>query len=97
MRDEKDVNTIEVSVTYAGSRKGPWEHAYEPTVPLSKVRGDAMAHFEVTDSTDAGGNQILYKLMHGGNTLNDLTRTVGAEAGDEDGLEIRLVREVIAG
>jgi hypothetical protein len=97
MRDDKDIDTIEVSVTYAGSRKGPWEHAYEPTAQLSRVRGDAMAYFEVADSADAAGNQILYKLMHGANTLNDLTRTVGAEAGERDRLELRLVREVIAG
>jgi hypothetical protein len=97
MSGQTGVATIDVGVTYAGSRKGPWKQAYEPSTQLAKVRDDAMGHFEVADSTDAAGNQIVYKLMHGGDTLNDLTKTVGAESGDKPHLELRLVRQVIAG
>jgi len=89
--------TINVAVTYAGGRKGPWDQAYEPAVQLAKVRQDAMTHFEVADSTDAAGNQIVYKMMHAGDTINDLAKTVGSEAGDKDRLELRLVRQVVAG
>lgn len=97
MSGQTSVATIEVGVTYAGSRKGPWKKAYEPSTQLSTVREDAMGHFEVADSTDPGGNQIVYKLMHGGDTNDDLTKTVGVEAGDKPHLELRLVRQVIAG
>ena len=76
---------------------GPWEQAYEPSTQLARVRQDAMSHFQVADSTDAAGNQIVYKLMHGADTINDLTKTVGAEAGGKERLELRLVRQVIAG
>lgn len=97
MSGQTGVATVQVGVTYAGSRKGPWKQVYEPGEQLSKVRTDAMGHFEVADSTDPAGNQIVYKLMQGGDTINDLTKTVGAEAGDKPHLELRLVRQVIAG
>lgn len=97
MSGQTGVATVEVGVTYAGSRKEPWKQGYEPAVQLSTVRTDAMTHFEVADSTDASGNQIVYKLMHGADSINDLTKTVRAEAGDKPHLQLRMVRQVIAG
>lgn len=88
---------IDVQVTYAGGREGPWRAEYESSARLSTVRADAMNHFQLSDTTDPAGNQIVYKLMHGGDTINDLNRTVGEEAGGKPHLVLRLVRQVIAG
>src|SRR5438309_10330075 len=96
MSGQTSVAAVEVGVTYAGSRKEPWKQAYEPAIPLAKARTDAMTYFEVADSTDASGNQIVYKLMHGGDTISDLARTVGDESGPKPQLELRLVRPVPA-
>ena len=84
-------------MTYAGSRKEPWKKGYEPATQVATVRTDAMTHFEVADSTDASGGQIVYKLMHGAVTINDLATTVGDESGQKPHLELRLVRQVVAG
>jgi hypothetical protein len=96
MSAQTGTRTIETQVTYAGGRKGPFEQDYEPTITNAVVRTAAMTHFELADSTDASGQQISYKLMHGGDTV-DLTKTVGELAKHEDELKMRLVRQVSAG
>jgi hypothetical protein len=88
--------TRKVVVTFAGGRRGPWQNEYQPTSPLSAVRSDAMAHFAVADSAE-GGNQVIFRLFHGGERLDDLDQTVGAIGEGHGALALRLVREVIAG
>ncbi len=89
--------TIAVSVTYAGSRKGPFKEEFGPTTTLAAVRQAAIHYFEVADGGDGGGNQIVFNLVHGDHTIKDLNRTVAEEADNEHHLQMRLVREVIAG
>ncbi len=93
---ERTDSTRPVVVTYAGGRQGPWRHTYEDATPLSTVRADAMTHFGVADSAD-GGDQVVFRLYHGGDPLKDLVQPVGAVGHGEGELALRLVREVIAG
>lgn len=85
-----------VVVTYAGGRQGPYQHEYAETEQLASVRSDALTHFGVADSTE-GGNQIVFRLYHGGDPVADLTKTVGAAEPGKGALAFRLIREVIAG
>jgi hypothetical protein len=89
-------DTREVVVSFAGGRLGPWKKTYPETTTLSVVRSEAMNHFGVADSAD-GGNQVLFRLYHGGNRLDDLNEIVGQIGHGEGALALRLVREVIAG
>lgn len=86
----------QVNVSYAGGRQGPWKHEYPDATTLSVVRSDAMTHFGVADTTE-GGNQVVFRLYHGGDRQDDLTGTVGDLGHDKGTLALRLVREVIAG
>jgi hypothetical protein len=86
----------EVHVSYAGGRHGPWTHDYADATPLATVRNDAMTHFGVADSAE-GGNQVVFRLYHGGELQDDLNRAVGNVGHGEGTLALRLVREVIAG
>ncbi len=88
--------TREVVVSFAGGRLGPWKNVYPETTTLSVVRSDAMTHFGVADSAD-GGNQVVFRLYHGGDRLDDLNQIVGQIGHGEGALAMRLVREVIAG
>jgi hypothetical protein len=97
MVETKAGTTTEVTVTYAGGRGGPWKQTYLNDTQLGPVREDAMSHFQVADSTDAGGNQILFRLYHGRDRMDDLNQTVGDRAEGRPHLSFRLVREVIAG
>lgn len=86
----------EVVVAYAGGRHGPWKHEYSRSTALSVVRSEAMAHFGVADTTE-GGNQVAFRLYHGGDRIDDLNQTVGEIGPGHGALAIRLIREVIAG
>lgn len=88
--------TITAGVTYAGSRKPPFAEQFAPETKLSGVRMAAMTYFEVADSTDASGNQTVYRLKSGGETM-DLEKTLGDVAERRPRVEFRLVRELIAG
>jgi hypothetical protein len=86
----------EVIVNYAGARHGPWKKRYGEATLLSIVRTEAMSHFGVADSTD-GGNQVVFRLYHGGDRLDNLDTMVGEIGHGEGVLALRLIREVIAG
>jgi hypothetical protein len=86
----------EVVVSYAGGRHGPWKHEYPGTTALSVVRSDALTHFGVADIAE-GGNQVVFRLYHGGDRIDDLNQTVGDVGPGHGALALRLVREVIAG
>jgi hypothetical protein len=85
-----------VVVSYAGGRQGPYQHDYAENEPLATVRSDALTHFGLADSTE-GGNQIVFRLYHGGDPISDLGVTVGDAEPGNGALAFRLVREVIAG
>ncbi|MEA2677350.1 MAG: hypothetical protein QOJ81_1491 [Chloroflexota bacterium] len=85
-----------VVVSYAGGRHGPYQHEYPESEQLATVRSDALTHFGLADSTD-GGNQVVFRLYHGGDYVSDLTRTVGDVEPGKGAVAFRLVREVIAG
>jgi len=91
-------STVKVEVGYAGGRKGPYREHLAPETSLTTVRGNAMTHFGVVDSTDAAGNRIVFTLTDG-NAPVDLAKTVDdlATGKHERELELRLIREVIAG
>lgn len=85
-----------VVVSYAGGREGPWTHEYDPTTKLSVVRADAMSHFGLADTAE-GGNQVVFRVYHGGDRLEDLDRSIAETATGQGALALRLIREVIAG
>jgi hypothetical protein len=85
-----------VVVSYAGGRQGPYQHEYPESEQLSTVRSDAMSHFGLADSTE-GGNQVVFRLYHGGDPVADVSGTVGDAEPGKGALAFRLVREVIAG
>jgi hypothetical protein len=89
-------STVKVEVGYAGGRMGPYRAHLAPDTSLTTVRAEAMTHFGVADSTDAAGNRLVYTLTDG-NAPVDLGKTVGDLATGKRELELRLVREVIAG
>ena len=86
-----------VLVSYAASRKGQWDGKYPAATPLSVVRDAAMAFFGVADHVDGAGNGEVYELMDRGETLDDLTVTIGDVADSSQSLVLRLVRRLVAG
>ena len=84
-----------VVVSYAGGRQGPYRHEYAESEQLSTVRSDALTHFGIADSAE-GGNQVVFRLYHGGDPVSDLSITVGDAEPGNGALAFRLVREVIA-
>lgn len=91
-----NIELREVVVSYAGGRQGLWKKEYADTTPMAMVRSDAMDHFGVADSAD-GGNQVVFRLYHGGDRIDDLNLTVSQVGHGQGALAFRLVREVIAG
>ena len=85
-----------VTVTYAGSRRGKWEHKYPADAEISTVRKDTVDFFGVSDHADEAGNQVVFELVDRGETLN-VSEKVGYIAGDRDNVALRLVRRLIAG
>jgi hypothetical protein len=87
---------VEVAVTYAGA-EGPFKQAYAADAQLQQVKADVLAAFGLAETTDEAGNQTLYVLYRGGDKITDLSQTVGDFADHRKHLQLRLVREVIAG
>jgi hypothetical protein len=85
-----------VVVSFAGGRKGPFQHDYAGSTTVNVVRADAMQHFGVADSSDGSG-QVVYRLYRGGEKVEDLSVTVDGLRAGEGALALRLVREVTAG
>ncbi|HYT81131.1 MAG TPA: hypothetical protein VEQ37_18125 [Actinomycetota bacterium] len=87
---------VEVGVTYAGA-EGPFKRAYAAEVQVQQVKADVLEAFGLAETIDEAGNQTLYFLYRGGDKITDLSQTVGDLADHRKHLQLRLVREVIAG
>src|SRR4051794_20583447 len=92
----RSIQLRKVVISYAGGRQGPYQHEYPESEPLTTVRSDALTHFGLADATE-GGNQVVFRLYHGGDAVSDLTGTVGDAEPGKGALAFRLIREVIAG
>jgi len=92
----KNDSGIELGVTYAGAEH-PFKQTYDLGTILETVKADVMMAFELGESTDAQGNQTVYRIYRGGERLDDLGQTVEQAATNKHHLQLRLVREVIAG
>lgn len=92
----KDPTGIDVGVTYAGAEK-PFKKEYDPDVTLMTLKSAVMEAFGLAESTDAQGNQTVYRLYRGGDRLDDLGQTLDQASKNEHHLQLRLVREVVAG
>jgi len=91
----KAATEIDVHVTYAGA-EGPFKRAYGMDVQLRQVKADVLTAFGLGETIDQAGNQNLYFLYRGGDKVTD-AQTVGDLADKRNHLQLRLVREVIAG
>lgn len=87
---------IKVVVSFAGGRKGPFQHEYAGSTTAGVVRTAAMTYFGVADSSDGTG-QVIYRLYHGSDKVEDFSLPVEALRSGEGALALRLVREVVAG
>ena len=85
-----------VVVSYAASRRGPWEGKYPSDTALSVMREAAMEFFGVADHIDSAGNGERFELMERGDTP-DLSTAIGDLADSAGNLALRLTRQVIAG
>lgn len=92
----KEPSGIDVGVTYAGAEK-PFKKEYAPDITLQTVKTAVMEAFGLAESTDAQGNQTVYRLYRGGDRLDDLGQSLDQASKNEHHLQLRLVREVIAG
>ena len=87
---------IDVGVTYAGAEE-PFKKTYDPTTTLETLKADVLEAFGLAETTDAQGNQTVYGLYKGGDRLDDLAQSINDAANNDAHLQLRLVREVIAG
>lgn len=85
-----------VIISYAASRRDPWEGKYSSDTLLSVVREAAMSYFGVADHIDSAGNGQRFELMDRGDTP-DLSTTIGELADSSQSLVLRLTRQLIAG
>ena len=92
---EKLPDEIEVGVTYAGAAK-PFQGDYNPVTGMSQVKAEVLDAFGLAETTDSAGNQTTYTFRKGKERV-DLSATVGDAADGHKHLQMKLVREVIAG
>jgi hypothetical protein len=86
---------VSVGVTYPGADK-PYKHEYAQGSPMSQVKQDVISFFGLAETVDAAGNQTVYNFRKGNDPI-DLSLTVGDISGEHPHLQLRLIREVIAG
>ncbi len=86
---------VEVRVNYAGAKE-KFAEKYARDTLVNQVKADVLTRFELGETVDASGNQTVYTLYKGGDSL-DGSRQIGDLIGHEDHLQLRLVRQVVAG
>ena len=90
--DQRPVNTaIKVKVTFAISKRGPYEADDSPETTVEVVLGAAMTHFGVADDA-----QFTYQLTHDGEVAPGAS-TIGSLAGNAHAIAFRLVKEITQG
>lgn len=87
---------LHVTVTYAAAKKPFKNNDVDRTETLLTLKNQAMAAFEVQEST--GGNEQVYFWLYLGDTkLSNESETVGNLANGEDKLELTLEQQIVYG
>jgi hypothetical protein len=86
--------TVEVTVAFPLSARGPFHHRYVRHDTIGTVRAAAMDHFGVHEEPD-----VVYYLTddrHDDRKLED-GETIGEVAGEHDDLRLTLVKDLVQG
>lgn len=86
---------VEVRVNYAGAKE-KFAEKYARDILIDQVKADVLTRFGLAETVDGAGNQTVYTLYKGGDPL-DGSKPIADFVDNQDHLQLRLVRQVVAG
>lgn len=84
---------VKVRVSYQPTTV-KFEKKYPRETVLTLVKGDAMAFFQVAERTE-GRKVYTYHLFYQGQPQDDLSKTLGALAGEQHDIDLQLVEQIV--
>jgi hypothetical protein len=87
---------LTVTVRYIAATKPFQDNNADQSETLGSLKARVMSAFGVSETQD-GNQQVLYWLYEDDTKLEDLSRTLGAIAGEKNHLKLRLVQQIIQG
>ncbi len=96
MNTEHHDHKLTVTVRYIAATKPFQDNNASRDETLASLKARVMDAFGLKETQDAN-QQVLYWLYEEDTKLEDLSRTLGAIAGDKNHLKLRLVQQIIQG
>jgi hypothetical protein len=90
-------STLDIVVVYPAARDDLKETDVSRKETLGQLKVRVLIAFELTEGKGPDGTITSYVFYHHKDKLEDLSRTLGHIAGDEDVLRLKLAQQIVYG